>query len=932
MKKISILILAAVLFGFTYLHPAYYDIRLNSLGFLPTGDKKASIDVSCTTFNLVRASDGTAVSTGTVSGPFAAADSGETIWIADFSSYTTPGTYFLSVPGVGNSIDFNIADGIYNNAFYMAMKALYLARCGTAVSYTYPADSNTYAHGLCHDNDAYLDNVGGPAGATKTSKEGWHDAGDYNKYIVDAGETLGMLFIGWEQFQNKISQIPLNLPVTAAGYPEYLEEIKWETDWFLTMQTANGGVYDKVSEVTFCGFIMPEANTVNRYFWGYNNIGTVETAIFCATMAMASRIFAPYDSAYSTTCLNEANAAYSYLINNPVDTVANVSGCGTGNATSSDPEQARLWAAAEMWETTGNSAMLTDFETRAASYAPNYVDVDFDWEGDKNLGMYTYALSAKAGRNPALLAAIQNNIIYDANSITTTTASHPYGRPLGTNYYWGCNGSNARTSMLLQIANQLSPSTNYINGVIDAVSYLYGRNTHDRSYVTGVGIYAPMNPHHRPSGSDGIVNPWPGYLVGGSAGNNQQDPVLTLTPTGLPPAEYWADQQNSWSSNEVCLNWQGALVYALSGCIGNAGPSPTPTPAAVPASCGTGITIDGNLNDAAWQTGDWASFNRLVSGLDPNGTSAKFKVRWDNNYLYVAVAVSTSSPHNDSVNYFDDDSVEIYLDMFHDKSAAYNPGALNDFEFSMRYNDQTIRGQYTTGVLGHTAATPDGYAVEMAFPWTTLNATPLAGAIYGFDVGINVNPNGGTPRDGVLMWHGDSNNWQDTSKFGDMQLGLACGSSPTYTISPTATQTVSATCTVPGATLTATAFETNTLTPTPAITATPTSVTSGNLEIGPIKPYPNPYNPALEPLKIRVNMTPTDIDSIKLEIYTMAYRLIKEKTFEGTEMEQVGDGVILTCENNELSGLSSGTYYYFVVAEKDGAKARSRADTIIILR
>jgi len=544
------------------------DIRLNSLGFQPSYNKYASIDMTCTNFYVVTVPAGVTVYTGTVGNAINATDSGETVRVADFSSLTTEGTYCVNVPGVGNSATFSINKTVYNNAFFMAMKAMYLARCGTAVSYTYPADGNTYSHAACHvSEDAYLDYVGGPAGETKTSTMGWHDAGDYNKYVVNAAITLGMMFMAWEQFQNKINQIPLNLPMTAVGYPEYLEETKWEMDWLLTMQASNGGVYDKVSEKGFCGFIMPDTDTADSYFWGWNSIGSVETATFCAVMAMGSRLYAPYDSTYSTACLNAAYSAYSYLTNNPTNTTANLTGCSTGDYSTSDADEARLWAAAEMWETTDNSVFLTDFETRANSYSPTYVDADFDWSNDKNLGMYTYVLSTKSGRNATLLANIQNNIISDADGITTTVFSHPYGRPLGTNYYWGCNGGNERTAMLLQIANQLSPNTNYLNSVLDAIGYVYGRNMHDRSYVTGMGINPPMNPHHRPSGADNITNPWPGYMVGGSPGNNSQDPILTLTPTGLPPAQYWADQEMSWSSNEVAINWQGALIYSLAGVI-----------------------------------------------------------------------------------------------------------------------------------------------------------------------------------------------------------------------------------------------------------------------------------------------------------------------------------------------------------------------------
>jgi len=116
------------------------------------------------------------------------------------------------------------------------------------------------------------------------------------------------------------------------------------------------------------------------------------------------------------------------------------------------------------------------------------------------------------------------------------------------------------------------------------------------------------------------------------------------------------------------------------------------------------------------------------------------------------------------------------------------------------------------------------------------------------------------------------------------------------------------------------------------MTNTPTTAPAGVLTIGPVKPYPNPINPAKWPLKIAVNITPGDEDNITLKIYTAAYRLIREEIFDGTEVEQVAGGIILTCDSSELNGLSSGTYYYVVIAEKGGVKAKSRIDKIIILK
>ncbi len=89
------------------------------------------------------------------------------------------------------------------------------------------------------------------------------------------------------------------------------------------------------------------------------------------------------------------------------------------------------------------------------------------------------------------------------------------------------------------------------DAVVHQISHIYGRNYYNRSWVTGEGLNSPMNPHHRPSGSDGITNPWPGLLVGG----------------GHPGATDWLDQEVSFSTNENAINWTGAMVYALASTL-----------------------------------------------------------------------------------------------------------------------------------------------------------------------------------------------------------------------------------------------------------------------------------------------------------------------------------------------------------------------------
>ena len=114
-------------------------------------------------------------------------------------------------------------------------------------------------------------------------------------------------------------------------------------------------------------------------------------------------------------------------------------------------------------------------------------------------------------------------------------------------YYWGSNGSVARTSIVLDLASRLSGDSTYLDVAVDQLAYLFGRNHYNRSQVTGLGLQPPLSPHHRPSVADTNVNPFPGLLVGGGT-----------------TASNWQDDWTMYTLNEVAINWNAPLVYALS--------------------------------------------------------------------------------------------------------------------------------------------------------------------------------------------------------------------------------------------------------------------------------------------------------------------------------------------------------------------------------
>ena len=524
-------------------------IRLNTLGYLPAHDKKATVAAAAAEFRVVRDADGMVALRGRTAGPVHDADTQEDVYLADFSALRTSGVYHLEAEGAGRSPSFRIAPDVYNDAYRTMMQGMYLWRCGTAVKATY--NGVTYSHEACHLDDAYLDYIGG--GHTRApSTRGWHDAGDYNKYTVNGAFAAGVLLLAWEQNQARLRAVRLPQPSTTPGTPDLLSEVRWELDWLLTMQAADGSVYQKVSTVNFGPAGPPETEKTPRYFVPW---GSPANADFVAVTAQAARVLRPYDAAYADRCLAAARRSYAFLQANPADHAPDQAAFHTGGYGTQDSDE-RLWAAAELWETTGDRAALIDFEARARAIPDAHkIAADWGWGDVSNLGMLTYLFSPRPGRDPALVAGIRAAVLATADGIVRTGGAGGYGRPLAA-YYWGDNGGVALTGAVLQAANRLSPKPAYTETALDAVSHLFGRNYYGRSFVTGLGADPPRHPHDRRSGLSADspapgVPTWPGYLVGGA----------------WPGPRDWVDVAGRYQVNEIAINWNVALIYTLSGFV-----------------------------------------------------------------------------------------------------------------------------------------------------------------------------------------------------------------------------------------------------------------------------------------------------------------------------------------------------------------------------
>ncbi len=545
------------------------DIKVDQVGYLPNSSKLAIVVPAknaegTKTFAIRRVSNDSVVFHGTLAAPAQDHDSGDSVQAADFSKLTETGRFYLEVPGVGTSWSFSIGPNVYLRTYYLAMRSYYGQRCGTAVDLG--PEFPQYKHAICHLQGAY-DPSSGKAGS-HVSAHGWHDAGDYGRYVVNSGISTGTLLWTWELYGERLKNLSLQIPESGNGTPDILNEVRWNLEWMLTMQDGDGGVWQKQTSTHFCGFIMPEKDTLPSVVVGTGSSpfkSSCATGDFAAVMAIAGRDYKSFDPAFAKRCLEAAENAWRWLESNPNVVFKNPPGVTTGDYEDEQCGDERLWAAAELLRGTGKE----DYEKYFLDHYRDYLETiraegPPSWSMVAPLALWSYALGN--GRDAAAVESIRRRSSVAADGIVERTDQNGYRISLTTkDYIWGSNGVAANYSMQLLIANRLQPNPRYVQAAEENLHYLLGRNTFSLSWVTQAGENAFQHPHHRPSAADGVDLPWPGLLSGGPNPGRQDSVMKKLVPTDLPPAKAYVDDTGAYACNEVAINWNAPLVFVLAG-------------------------------------------------------------------------------------------------------------------------------------------------------------------------------------------------------------------------------------------------------------------------------------------------------------------------------------------------------------------------------
>ena len=512
------------------------EIFINQIGYRLLDNKNVfvseAVKTESDTFEVCEKS-GTTVYTGNLVAAPQDKESGGGYYTGDFSSVQKAGEYFIKI-GSQQSFPFKIADDVYHNVALSTLKYFTDSRCG---------------QGICHTGVAEVYGTN----EKKDVQGGWHDAGDYGRYIVAGTKTVMDLLLGYKKNPEHFKNFDL------------LGEVRFELEWMLQMQRDDGAVYHKISCYHFCAFIMPQDEKDTLVL---APVSTAATADFAGCLAYAAGFYKQTDSAFAEKLLAAALKAQNYLFSHDDEFYINPPEITTGGYGDRDVRDERYFALCSLFAATGEKNYLNHALKYREDKKKDEPDPKHPWNSGWQEGFGwpfvsgygTEILLENADQlAPELLEEIKAGIISQAEKYLATSNNSAF-KYCSTFVFWGSNGAICDLAHVMLMAYDLTDRKEFLNAAKAQIDYILGCNPVNYCYVTGEGTKSVIHPHHRPTGASGKV--YPGMLAGGPCAG-LLDAYAKEHLTNLPPLKCYADAVPSYSTNEVAIYWNSAFVYTL---------------------------------------------------------------------------------------------------------------------------------------------------------------------------------------------------------------------------------------------------------------------------------------------------------------------------------------------------------------------------------
>lgn len=467
-------------------------IRVNQVGFLP-GDMKTGVvfsegPVESKTFTIINLDNGKDEYSGRLSGEVETYDKFKFCYTIEFSRLRKQGRYIIETAG-RRSAPFRIGPDIYDGVVDSLLLFYRVQRCGP---------TNPILHAPCHLSDVARVVGDSTVNGMVDLTGGWHDAGDYIKFLSTTAYTTYMMMFAYE-----FDPVKFGFDDNHNGTPDILEEAKIGIDWMLR---ANYSKYKLITQVQDLrdhdvGWRLPENDTLRYDRPGYVGMGKNQIGLFSAVMSLASRIWKNKfnEPAFAGRCLEAAENLYSIR-----NDVPDIDSSQSGFYQDSRYLGKLALGAIELYNSTHKRKYLADATTYADSAGSDYW---WSWGDINSLADYKIAKYV-----PRFSVYIKNNLLaFNANKNNSVFRE-------GMAFTWGTTNSFLGISLQGILYKNLTGSTEFDSLAVYERDYVLGRNPWGLSFIYNIGTYFPRRLHSQVAYfNNGYL---PGALTAGPAPEN----------------------------------------------------------------------------------------------------------------------------------------------------------------------------------------------------------------------------------------------------------------------------------------------------------------------------------------------------------------------------------------------------------------------------
>lgn len=589
------------------MEPVKDNIILCQAGYPKDGCKRAVLTRPASRFEI-RDSEGQVCFAGEIQYFGPDENSGDEVYRADFTGLCREGEFTLRAEVCGEDTAHEAADeacrnsmgqwissrpffirrDVYAPVLHDTAKAFYYLRCGCGLPARY---AGKFSHRPCHTGRAVLweDNR-----QTAEAAGGWHDAGDYGRYVTAGVCALAHLLFAYQLFPAVFDAQRLDIPESGGPLPDLLAECRFELEWLLKMQRKDGAVYHKETTAGHAPFVMPEEDTAQLFLFP---VSSMATADFAAVCALAARLYRKFDAEFSRQLQAAAQKTGIWLEEHPEFIgFENPPGCWTGSYGESTDADNRFWAWIELYLLTGEE----EFHERARSALSEPFSLTaLGYGAVGGFGALSYLLCSAPGKDEALAGRFREQFLAEAQRLSELSDCCGYGAAMAAqDYCWGSSMNLLKHGMIFAIAETVCGAERPQKGEkvcgagreepegsvcsqcdctkaprMEADSYtfyaerqiqcLLGINALGFSYVSGTGENSLKNPHLRPAYADGVEECIPGMVSGGPNRHPVDETAAWLIAPGTPPMKCFADHVGCYSLNEITIYWNSPAVFLL---------------------------------------------------------------------------------------------------------------------------------------------------------------------------------------------------------------------------------------------------------------------------------------------------------------------------------------------------------------------------------